>query len=401
MIPLFKSPKFPQNTGEELQKILDSGWTGEGPKVKEFEKALSEQLFEGYKYLCTTSSCTAALSLALRLIGVGPGDYVLCTTNTFIAGTTVVLNTGADIIWVEPDRDSFHISPATLEMALLSLKPEIKEKVKAIIVLHWGGVPADLDGIRQVLIKYNLPRLPVVEDCAHALGARYKGTPIGLSGNYCCFSFQSTKHLSTGNGGLLICPNRDEWTRAKKLRYYGVDREEKRTEDFRRENDVVELGDLWHMTDVEAVLGLASLTQLQENLEARRVLADVYNSRLKGQRYVFIQEVPDNCLPSYWQYSLRIADYPTKNHFCSTKKNHKKKVMKALEDAGVQSSIVHSRNDVFSITAGRDITKINWTALEKLESELLSIPCGPWVTISDAINISSIILDQLPKETAK
>jgi dTDP-4-amino-4,6-dideoxygalactose transaminase len=224
MIPLFKVFMC-EEAAQEAYNVLLSGYIGQGERVNQFEAVLSEYI--GSKAL-TVNSGTSALHLALHLAkGDDSSIEVLTSPLTCTATNWPILANGLDLKWVD-------IDPATMNMDMDDLRSKITEKTKIIMVVHWGGYPVDLDELETIKDeteeKYGF-RPIVIEDCAHAFGGFYGGKKIGSHGNFCAFSFQAIKHLTSVDGGMLITPP-EYYDRAKLLRWYGIDRETN-SKDFR------------------------------------------------------------------------------------------------------------------------------------------------------------------------
>src|SRR5262245_55082992 len=192
-------------------EVLTSGWLSEGEMVRRFEGALAEHL--GMSNPVTTNSGTAALHLALAVAGVGPGDEVILPPQTFVATGLVVLMHGAIPVFADVDRMTGNITPQAIERALT-------ERTRAILPVHWGGYPCDLDPIGSLAAARGLT---VIEDAAHALGAVYRGRPIGSISRFTAFSFQAIKHVTSGDGGALCCPSTADARAARARRWFGID----------------------------------------------------------------------------------------------------------------------------------------------------------------------------------
>jgi dTDP-4-amino-4,6-dideoxygalactose transaminase len=211
-IPLFRV-HMPGSVMEPLQKVLMSGYIGQGPKVEEFEKALVPWV--GNPNCLTVNSGTSALHLAMRLAGVERGTEVISTPTTCSATNEPILERGGGIVWADIDPWTGNIDPMDVER-------KITGKTKAIIAVHWGGYPCELDELLRISRKYGIA---LIEDAAHAFGATYRGRQIGSHSSFVCFSFQAIKLLTTVDGGLLVCPSMDDYRRGKLLRWFGIDRE--------------------------------------------------------------------------------------------------------------------------------------------------------------------------------
>src|SRR3989344_2330916 len=185
------STYIPKEAISEVIKTLRSKWINTGKKEKELRGIAAKKW--SFPYCVAVNNCTAALRSALAVIGVGPGDEVISTPFTFIATNTVILEQGAKPVFADINYEDLNINPKSIE-------EKITKKTKAIIVVHYGGNPVDLDEIRKIGKKYGLP---VIEDAAQALGSKYKGEYIGAEGDIVCFSFQVIKIITSGDGGLI------------------------------------------------------------------------------------------------------------------------------------------------------------------------------------------------------
>src|SRR5579872_4573180 len=269
MIPVMR-PWFGAEEAAAVQEVLASGWVAQGPKVAAFERAVAAEV--GASYAVAVSSCTGALHLALVALGIGPGDEVVVPSLSFIATANVVRYTGASPVFTDVDELTQNISAATSA-------PSLTSRTKAIIVVHQGGVPADLDPIRDLCE----PRgIAIVEDAACALGSTYRGKPIGTHTPLVAFSFHPRKVITTGEGGMLLTSNEDFAERIRRLRDHGVninaaDRHasiEPVLEEF------PEMGFNYRMSDIQAAVGLVQVTRLERIVARRRELARRYQQRL-------------------------------------------------------------------------------------------------------------------------
>lgn len=348
MIPLFKV-HMPETVLGPLKSTVMSGFIGEGPRVKEFEALLGERF--GNPRVLTLNSCTSAIQLALRLAGVGPGDEVITTAMTCTATNEPILAAGARIVWADIDPATGNISPE-------SVASKITEYTKAVIVVHWGGLPVDLDAVHAVVAGRGIK---VIEDAAHATGAEYHGRPIGSHSDFVCFSFQAIKHITTADGGALFCRSEEDYRRGKLLRWYGIDRDQPRA-DFRCESDIVEWGYKFHMNDVAATFGIAQMPHLDGILEQRRALAAFYDRELSGVPGVRLCRWPADSSSAFWLYTLFV--------------DRRAEFMAAMADRGVSVSQVHARNDRH--TMFRDSLS-PLPGVEAFTRDMVCIPIGFWV----------------------
>jgi dTDP-4-amino-4,6-dideoxygalactose transaminase len=254
LFKVFMSPGI----SKPLIDTLQSGFISQGKKVEEFESKLKEWF--NYPYILTLNSATSGLILAIKVLNLVEGDEILSSPLTCFATNVSILANGLNIKWVDVD-------PETCNINLDDLKNKITAKTKAILLVHWGGYPVDLDKIKEIQ-KYTVDKfgfkIHVIEDCAHAFGAEYKNQKIGTHGNICVFSLQAIKHLTTGDGGLIFLPNKELYDRVKLLRWYGIDREYKNNKDYRLENDISEWGYKYHMNDINATIGIENLKYINE-----------------------------------------------------------------------------------------------------------------------------------------
>lgn len=387
-IPLFKVNTHSSYTiGNKIKELFDSGFIGQGSKVDEFEEKLAEKL--KHPYIATTNAATSAEHLAIHLLkqpkqyflhefntiaesywpGLNYRDEVLLCPLTCFATTTPILANGLVPKWVDVD-------PNTLSISLEDLEKKITEKTKIIIPVHWGGTPVDLDKLKDIVLDARQKigfRPAVIEDCAHAWGAKYKGKALGTHGNMAFYSFQAIKHLTTGDGGLLCLPHQDLYRRAKLLRWYGIDRETPRA-DFRCENDIEEWGFKFHMNDIAATIGLSNLYGSDYIVKSCRNNAASYDVLLKDIDGIELLQFPEYCESSYWLYTIKVKN--------------RNKLMEKLASFGIMSSRVHERNDKHSCVAKFRTELPN---LDKAVEEMLCLPVGPWVTAENIKDIVKII----------
>ena len=375
-IQLFKVFMAP-TAADEVGKVLNSGYIGQGPKVDEFETQLQNYL--DFDRVLTLNSGTSSLHLALHLLkkpqtnvkqfdsiaswnqnwpGIQEGDEILATALTCTASNFPILANGLKIKWVD-------IDPTTLNMDLDDLERKITSKTKAIILVHWGGYPNDLDRIKQIQEKaqqiYGF-KPAVIEDGAHSFGSKYKGKNIGNHGNMVMYSLQAIKHITAIDGGILTLPHQDLYNRAKLLRWYGIDRNSNR-KDFRCENDIEEWGFKFHMNDVCATVGLENLKHADNIIKKHQSNAAYYDQQLKDTNKVTLLARHSDRESAFWIYSLLVHD--------------RDKFMKHMKDCNIVVSQVHERNDKHSCV--REF-KSSLPTLDKVIGQVVSIPVGWWVT---------------------
>ena len=287
------------------------------------------------------------------------GDEVISTALTAEPTNTTIALTGAKVVFADVDINTGLISPDSIEA-------NISSKTKAIMVVHYAGMVCDMNRINTLSEKYNIP---VIEDAAHAFMSKYKGEYIGNNSPYTCFSFQAIKHLTTVDGGLLCLKNEEEYLRAKKMRWFGLDKKIPRLQ-----ADITEAGFKYHMDNVNATIGLVQLENLEENVLKYIQNGKYFDQQLKNIPGVTLIPYYADTEPSYWLYTLKV--------------NKREAFIKHLADNGIAASPLHLRNDrhsVFNATQG------NTPNLDIFYEEFVHIPCGWWLTEEDKEKIVELI----------
>ncbi len=348
-IPLFKV-FMPESVMEPLREVLFSGYIGEGPRVMEFERRLAPWF--GSENILALNNGTAAIHMALRLAGVGPGDEVISTPMTCVATNVPILAAGARVVWADIDPWTGNMDPA-------DVVKKISSKTKAIIPVHWSGYPCDLDELNRVAANHGLK---VIEDACHAFGATYHGQAVGSHSDFVCFSFQAIKEMTTVDGGALVCKSGVDSDRGRLLRWYGIDRTANRR-DFRCEEDIREFGYKYHMNDVAAVIGMEQLKYVEANLAKAHANAARYDDALHDLQAVSPLRYNDSRRSAYWLYNLRVKS--------------RQDFIERMREAGIVVSQVHARNDKH--TMFRE-SLVDLPGVEEVSSAQICIPVGRWLT---------------------
>jgi dTDP-4-amino-4,6-dideoxygalactose transaminase len=275
----FGAPSLGEEEIEEVVATLRSGWIGQGRRVERFEQDFAAAVRS--PFAVAVSSCTAALHLSQVALGIGPGDEVIVPALTFAASATSVEHAGATPVFCDVD-------PETLLLDLEDCERRVTERTRAVMPVHFAGLPCDLDAVGALAARHGLA---VVEDAAHAVGATLDGRPIGSFDNACCFSFYPNKNLTTGEGGMVTVSDGDLAERLRVLRLHGLS-----TDAWRRyetsafvPSELVALGFKYNLTDLQAAIGLRQLEKLDRFQARRDELALRYDDALAGLPGVLLQ----------------------------------------------------------------------------------------------------------------
>lgn len=294
----FSLPSIGDEEIEEVISTLKSGWITTGKKTKFFEGR-----FKAYiecEHAIALSSCTAALHLALVAAGIGKGDEVITTPFTFAATGEVIIYAGATPVFVDIEKDTYNIDPDKIEDVITS-------RTKAIIPVHYAGQPCDMDRILKIALEDDLI---IIEDAAHALGAKYKEKRVGTIGDITAFSFYATKNLTTAEGGMVTTNNSEYADRIRILSLHGMSRDA-----WRRYGDkgswyyeILDVGYKYNMTDIQASLGIHQLTKFEQFQDIRRKYAELYTGELKGIEGVTTPYVRSDVQHAWHLYTILIDE---------------------------------------------------------------------------------------------
>ena len=264
---LLSTPHIGEQELKFVKEAFDSNWIAPvGPNIDAFEQEFSQVV--GAKYAAAVSSGTAALHLALKLLGVEAGDEVFCSTFTFIASASPITYLGAKPVFVDSDRISWNMDPNLLETALAK-RDKLGKLPKAVVLVHLYGQSADIETIGQICARYGIP---LIEDAAEALGATYKSTSPGTWGQAGIFSFNGNKIITTSGGGMLVSDNEDLINQAKFLAT--------QARDPQPHYEHTEIGFNYRLSNVCAGIGRGQLSVLQDRVAARRRNFDIYQQAL-------------------------------------------------------------------------------------------------------------------------
>jgi perosamine synthetase len=365
VIQLFK-PDIGAEEVAAITEVLQSGWIGLGPKTAEFEREFAS--FVGAPYAVGLNSGTAALHLSLILADVGPGDEVIVPSLTFVSSVAAVRYVGATPVFADVDPDTLCVSPE-------DVASKLSHKTKAIIPVHYGGHPCDMDELSALARGKGIT---VVEDAAHACGAQYKGRRVGTLTDLTCFSFHAVKNLTTGEGGAITLSDARWDRRLRSLRWMGINRD---TWDRSNHNgtyawqySIDELGYKCHMSDLAAALGLVQLRRLNALNQRRLEIVRLYNNGLADLPWVQLPVERDTVRSAWHLYAIRLS--------------RRDELIAHLKANGVAPGVHYYPIHMYKFCQP-------WhTALPVTEREwprLLSLPLHPRLTDDDVLRIIELL----------
>ena len=352
------------SVGPAVIRTLYSGYVGQGPVVDAFEHELAARF--GVSRAVTVNSATSALHLACHMAVDGTADAeIISSPMTCTATNMPIVCNGARIVWADIDPLSGNIDPEAIEQAITA-------NTRAIMMVHWGGNPCDIDRICAIGRSNGIP---VIEDAAHALGATYRGRPVGAHSDFVAFSFQAIKHVTAVDGGCLVCRDPEDDARARLLRWYGIDREATASGDARTEIDVPEAGYKFHMNDVAATIGRENLKQLDWLVARHRDNARFYGEAFRAANKIAVAPQNPDGASAYWLYTIHL--------------DNRDEVMRGLRERGIGASKVHGRNDTLSAFAAFRRPLPRCDAFDRTH---LCIPVGWWVSEQDRERVADCVL---------
>lgn len=286
-IPIYK-PSLAGNEKQYVNDCLDSTWiSSKGKYINEFEKAFAD--FVGIQHAASVCNGTVAIHLALLALGVGPGDEVIVPTLTYIASVNAIAYTGATPVFVDSLPDTWQMDPA-------DVKKKITSKTKAVMAVHLYGHPCDMDALCAITKEHDLF---LIEDCAEAIGSKYKGKHVGTFGDIATFSFFGNKTITTGEGGMVVTNDETLFDRAVHFKGQGLAKHRQYWHDV--------IGYNYRMTNICAAIGLAQLEQVNSFIERKQEIAQKYSEAFQHSNIRFHQSHPD-VTHTYWMCSILVAE---------------------------------------------------------------------------------------------
>lgn len=353
--------------------VLKSDYLTTGPKILEFEKKVAE--YTGAKYAVAIANGTAALHAACYAAGIGDQDEVITTPITFAASSNCVLYCGGTPVFADIDPETYNISVEDIER-------KITAKTKAIIAVHFTGQPCEMDRINEIAKRH---KLIVIEDGAHALGAVYKGRRIGTLSDMTTFSFHPVKHITTGEGGMILTDNIELYERLKLFRTHGITRDEK----LLRKNDgpwyyeQLDLGFNYRITDIQCALGISQMGRLEKFLAKRKSIVERYNDAFSNNVNIQIPYQKPGCDNAWHLYVIRV------------KNRRRKEVFEKLRNAGIGVNVHYIpvyQHPYYRTHGYKDIICPN---AEDYYNECISLPLYPDLKVEEQEYVIKKVLENV------
>jgi dTDP-4-amino-4,6-dideoxygalactose transaminase len=284
------SPTMNGNEMSFIKEAFDTNWVAPlGPNVNEFEKELAS--YVGASHAAAVVSGTSAIHLALKYIGIGPGDIVFCSSLTFSATCNPILYQGATPVFIESERDTWNMDPNALRKAFKKYPTP-----KAVVVVNLYGTPAKLDEILEICNEYNVP---LVEDAAESLGATFHNKQTGTFGKFGIFSFNGNKIITSSGGGMLVS---DDGVAIEKARFWSTQSREKE-----RHYEHNEVGYNYRMSNIVAGIGRGQLLSLDEHIRLKKNIYYTYKEAFQDIPYITMNPIPEDCEPNYWLSCITLS----------------------------------------------------------------------------------------------
>jgi perosamine synthetase len=354
-IPIAR-PDLGKEELENVDRAVKSGWvSSKGPFVDEFEEGLSDYI--GVRHALAVCNGTVALHLALIALGIGSGNEVLVPSLSFVAVANAVAYTGAKPVFIDSHPDYWCIDPE-------GVKKNITRRTKAVVLVHLYGHPCDIQPILEIAHSKDLC---VVEDCAEAHGAEYKGKKVGSFGDVSCFSFYGNKIITTGEGGMCLTNNRDVAEKMRILRGHGMNPKK------RYWHDVV--GFNYRMTNLQAALGVAQLRKIGRLVERKREIAKKYRELLGEDNAVIHAPEMSWARNVYWLYSILLDA------------SLRERVMKALGRQGIETRPFFY--PIHTMPPHKRSSRL--PTAERLSARGMNLPSGPRIGNEEVYTVASSV----------
>lgn len=353
-IPLAR-PQYSEAAIAALLDTLRSGWPGPGPLVERFESDFAVAI--GAQTVVGLSSGTAALHLAVKSLRAAPGDEVITTPNTFVSTNHVLMYEGLVPVFADIERHTGNID-------IESVAQRITPRTRAVMVVHYAGYPCDLDRLYDLAEEHGLE---VIEDCAHACGAEYRGRPIGSGPGRCTFSFHPTKNVAAIDGGALTTVSPEEARAVRALRWMGIDKstfQRNHPSGYMWDYNVDDVGYRYTMSDANAALAIEGLAELEANNRLRATLAERYRAGLKTNPKVTTMQYEPDRKPSNYLFPVIVEQ--------------RDRAIEHLRTRGIDAGVHYRSNSNYRMYQGADVPVAEW-----FSDHAMSLPMYPSLRLAD------------------
>ena len=367
----FSKPLFGYEERNAVNKVLKSGWLTTGSITLNFENKFKR--YKKSKYALALNSCTAALHLSLQLLNLKKKDEVITSALTFSSTINSIIISGAKPVLADVNIKTQNIDPIEIEK-------KITKNTKAILIVHFAGRSCEMKEIMRLVKKYNLH---LIEDCAHAIEAKYQNKHLGTFGTFGCFSFYATKNLSIGEGGMLITDNKKLYERARVLSLHGMDKAawKRYGKSGYRHYDVSEIGYKYNLMDLLSAIGVEQFKKLNKHYKIRKNFWDIYQNSFKNKSLINSKSWPKNIIKhSYHLFNIYLEkkrDGISRDE--AILKLHKKKIGVGIHYKAIPDHSIYKK------LFGWDIDK--FPNAKKIGRETLSLPLSPSLKKRDIIRV--------------
>lgn len=374
----FSRPSIAEEDIAAVVEVLRSGWITTGLKAAEFERRFSE--YVGCTGAVALASATAGMHLAFQALNLGPGDEVITPSMTWVSTVNLIVLAGATPVFADVDRDTLMVSPESVQSRLTA-------RTRAIVPVHFAGAAADIDPIRPLA---SAGGIPIIEDAAHALGARCHGRHVGSCGT-AIFSFHPIKNITTGEGGMFCSDDEELLDRIRRLKFHGlgVDAYDRRTQGRSPQAEVIEPGYKYNMTDLSAALGLSQLARVDAFNARRTELASAYRERLaEVEEIVPLRDPPYPMTHAWHLFIVRVntgKSGPTRDEFM-------KQLKQKNIGTGLHFRAVHLQKyyrEAMGMRPGM-LPNTEWNS-----DRICSLPLFPDMTLDDVDDVVAAVKDVL------
>jgi len=359
--PLFKVHIDIDDALERIKKVFESGFLNEGREVLQIRDLLRS--IWGVENITMTSSCTGSLIMALKIAGVESGDEVIAPSMTCVATNVSTEWLGAKTVWAD-------INPATGNIDPKDVAKKINKKTKAVICVDWAGIPCELEELQKICTSNGIK---LIQDAAHAFGSEYKGKEICHWADITCYSFQAIKHITTGDGGAIVCLNDEDHEKANRLKWYGFDRDRLKDEDGnwkgkRWDSNIKEVGWKLNMNNMSAVIGLSNLEKREKIIGSHKRNAAIYREIFSKNSKIASLKVEKYMDPAYWIYTVLLDSSLDRDA-----------VIETLAEKEIHSGMVHIPNHPYDCFENR----VTLEHTDNFAKHQICIPCGWWLSEED------------------